>query len=157
MNQNNLIKGLKIRVKNKVDSKEWLLGTCEVEGPNNIDLVLNHPMLQNIGELGLDYYELYYFDTIIGRCCTGYLEEDNCNHIWSFQINKEYRNNGLGKYLLSTVISRLGGYNDLRLSSKNPKMLSLAESFGFEYYKTIINDITNEDGEIVMIKRAKNK
>lgn len=141
---------------NKVDSENWIKHTCEVEGIENKNKVLNSELLSTIGDWNLDYFNYTVEDNskIIGYCAGGF-HPDNKYLLLGFQVNSEERNKNYGSEFLREIVYY---YKNLKanlisdtlvLCTKNPymKKIALKNGFIFKYKKenSFLNDGSLDD------------
>lgn len=142
---------MKLDVKNKVNSKEWLLSTALAENEFS-HKVLEDKRLWNIGDWWLDYVSFYDNDNLIGRCTNGYL--DGKLTIFGLVIYPWFRNKGYCKKFLELII-KYYGKEDIYLNTRNPYLEKTIKGLGFEYCGKVLSDYSNLYEKSYVLKRNK--
>jgi len=130
---------MKLDIKNKVNSKEWLLSTALAEN-EFVHKVLEDNRLWDIGDWGLDYVSFYDNNKVIGRCTIGDLDEKLT--IIGLVIYPWFRNKGYCKEFLELIIKHYGK-EDIHLNTRNPYLEKTIKGLGFECYGKVLSGYSN--------------
>lgn len=141
-------------LKNKVDTKYWLENTCEVEGLENKNLILNSKLLSDFGNWNLDYFNFIEEKNgpIMAFCSIG-KHKDEYN-LLGFQVVEKYRNKNIGNKFLEEIIDYYKGLDNKKqncivLATRNDfmKKVALNNGFSFIYKKenTFLKDGSQDD------------
>ena len=132
---------MKLKIKNKVNSKDWLLKTSFAENEFAYK-VLEDERLWDIGDWGLDYITLKDNKEEIGYCTIAI--DDNVS-IYGLSILPWHRKKGYCKEFMKLIIKHYNKKNitDIELSTRSPYLESVLKDLGFEYAYSEISEYSN--------------
>jgi len=127
---------MKLKIKNKVNSKDWLIKTSFAENEFAYK-VIEDERLWNIGDWSLDYITLKDGKEEIGYCTLGY--EEGLVTLYGLSILPWHRNKGHCTEFLKLIISQYKEYN-ITLLTRNIYLEKVLKALDFKYVGTEISE-----------------